>query len=99
MTKADSVVVSVNFPIAEQADQGVRGHFQGCKCSAFAESACWSQEADARGRGEANSRGGWGVLSRKVAFALLLECLDVTWEDGRKNSSGWGHTLSQRQTC
>lgn len=56
---------------------------------------CWSQEADARGRGEANSRGGWEVLSRKVAFALLLECLDVTWEDGRKTSSGWGHGLSQ----
>lgn len=45
----------------------------------------------------ANCRGRMGSLSRKVAFAQLLKCLDVTWEDWREDSSGgMGNSLEDR---
>lgn len=48
MTKADSVVVFLNFPLAEQSSQETQGHFQWCRCSAEDRSDCVVERAGVR---------------------------------------------------
>lgn len=48
MTKADSVVVFMNFPLAEQSSQETQSHFQWCKCSAEDRSDCGKERAGVR---------------------------------------------------
>lgn len=48
MTKADSVVVFMNFPLAEQSSQESQGHFQWCRCSAEDRSDCVVERAGVR---------------------------------------------------
>ena len=48
MTKADSVVVFMNFPLAEQSSQETQGHFQWCKCYAEDRSDCGKERAGVR---------------------------------------------------